>query len=374
MMTIRWHGRNNGTFGMMHNVTDVSRKQQPGIVIYRPQDATGASHRRLTDAGCRLRIVEADENLDRALDEAGPVHALLVASLRGTRLDRARLQSLPELRIVAKYTIGVDDVDVDAATESAILVTHCPTEANWGGVAEGTVAFMLSLLKKLQIRDARVRAGGWRSDALQGTYLGARADGYPGITLGIVGLGRIGRRLAELMAPWKIRLLATDPYVDDGVFERCGAERVSLDVLLSESDVVSIHCTLTSETEGLIDRAGLRLMKPGALLINTARGRIVDVDAVCDALDAGRLGGAAFDVLPEEPPANDARILATDERVILSPHMVAANRGGTLGAAVPWATDAVLDALGGKVPPHVYNESVIAAWEARFAGRSLLGI
>jgi phosphoglycerate dehydrogenase-like enzyme len=372
MMTIRSHGRNNGTFGMMHNVTDVSRKQ-PGIVIYRPQDATGVSHRRLIDAGCRLRIVEADEDLDRALDLAGPVHALLVASLKGTRLDRARLQSLPELRIVAKYTIGVDDIDVDAATERAILVTHCPTEANWGGVAEGTVAFMLSLLKKLQIRDARVRAGGWRSDTLQGTYVGAREDGYPGITLGIIGIGRVGRRLAELMAPWQIRLLATDPYVDDAVFERYGAERVSLDALLSESDVVSVHCTLTSETEGLIDHVRVGLMKPGALLINTARGRIVDVEAVCDALDAGRLGGAAFDVLPEEPPANDARILATDERVLLSPHMVAANQGGTLGAAVPWATDAVLDALRGKVPPHVYNESVIVDWQARFAGQSLLG-
>lgn len=373
---------------MIRRVSSVSGKQQPGVVIYRPPDATGDSQRRLVDAGCRLRVVEADEDLDRALGEVGPVHAMLVASLRGRRLDRARLEAMPELRIVSKYTIGVDDVDVDAATELAILVTHCPTEANWGGVAEGTIALMLALLKKIQIRNARVRAGGWRSDELQGIYLGAREDGYRGITLGIVGLGRIGRRLARLMAPWNVRLLAADPYLDASVFDDHGTEAVSLDVLLAESDVVSIHCALTSETERLVDRARIALMKPNAVLINTARGRIVDVDAVCDALDAGRLGGAAFDVLPEEPPPAAARILATDERVILSPHMIAANQGGipgaqggmvgaqggTLGAAVPWATDAVLAALAGRVPAHVYNDSVIPSWEARFAGRSLLKV
>lgn len=373
MMTIRWHRRNNGRFGMIRGVAGVSEKQQPGVVIFRPQDATGESHRQLMQAGCRLRVVGPDEDFDRVLRDAAPVHALLVASLRDSRLSRARLEALPELRIVSKYTIGVDDVDVEAATERGILVTHCPTEANWGGVAEGTVALMLGLLKKIEIRNAAVRAGGWRSDDLHGTYLGRREDGYAGITLGILGFGRIGRRLAELMTPWKLRLLATDPYVDDSVFQRYGVQAVSLTALLAESDVVSVHCALTRETEGLIDRARLRQMKPHALLINTARGPIVDVDAVCDALDTGDLGGAAFDVLPEEPPGHGARILKSDHRVILSPHMVAANQGGTLAAAVPWATEAVIAALGGEVPQHVYNESVIADWKARFAGRPLLG-
>ncbi len=114
-------------------------------------------------------------------------------------------------------------------------------------------------------------------------------------------------------------------------------------------------------------------MKPSAILINTARGSIVDVDAVCDALDAGRLGGAAFDVLPEEPPPPDARILAADERVLLSPHMVAANQGGTLSAAIPWATGAVLDALEGRVPQRVCNEAAIDAWRARFGGTPVAG-
>lgn len=346
--------------------------RQPAVVIYRPVDETGESHRRLIAAGCRVRVVAADDDLAAALREEAPVSALLAATLKRQPLDRELLADMPALRIVAKYTIGVDDVDVAAATDLGILVTHCPTEANWGGVAEGTIALILALMKRLEARSARVKRGGWRSDDLRGTYLGAREDGYPGITLGIIGLGRIGRRVAELMAPWKIKLLAADPYVDASGFARYGAEPVALDELLARSDVVSIHCALTEETEGLIDRDRIGLMQPHALLINTARGRIVDVDAVCDALDAGRLGGAALDVLPEEPPAADARILAMDERVMLSPHMVAANKGGTLTAAIPWATDAVLAALNGRVPPHVYNEAVIERWTARFADQPLL--
>ena len=350
----------------------VASVQQPAVVIYRPVDESEASHLRLLAAGCRLSLVPADENLAAALATAAPVHAVLAASLKGQRLERADLEARPELRIIAKYTIGVDDVDVEAATDLGILVTHSPTEANVGGVAEGTMALMLALTKKLVPRDRHVRAGGWRSDSLRGTYLGARDDGYPGLTLGIVGLGRIGRRVADLVAPWKLTLLAADPYVEAPVFARHAAERVGLEELLRRSDIVSIHCELTAETERLIDAAALAQMKPGAILINTARGRIVDVDAVCDALDAGRLGGAAFDVLPEEPPPAGSRILAADERVILSPHMTAANIGGTLQAAVPWATDAVLDALAGKLPSHIYNEAAIGKWRRRFAGTSVL--
>jgi phosphoglycerate dehydrogenase-like enzyme len=350
----------------------VSECVKPGVIVYRPIDISGASHQRLIDAGCRVAVADPDEEIDLALGRLSPVQALIGSSLRGERLERSRISALSDLRIIAKYTIGVDDIDLDAATELGILVTHCPTEANFGGVAEGTVALMLALLKKIGRRDAQVRAGGWRADWLQGTYLGARDDGYPGITLGIIGLGRIGRRVAELMGPWRIRLVAADPYVSAETFARYGVERMSLDPLLRQADVVSVHCQLTDETDRLISRRELALMKPDAILINTARGRIVDIEAVCDALAAGRIGGAAFDVLPEEPPAAGARILSTDDRVILSPHMVAANAGGTLTAAIPWATDAVLEALAGRVPANVYNEDVIEAWRARFADESLL--
>jgi len=333
---------------------------------------TGESHQHLEKAGCRVYVADPALPLADRLEVHGAVHALLGATSRPARVDADCLARFPDLRIIAKYSIGVDDVDVEAATARGILVTHCPTEANWGGVAEGAIAMMLALLKKLGRRDAYVRSGRWRADELRGTYVGARDDGYEGITVGIIGLGRIGGRVAKLLRPWRVRLLAADPYVPSRRFAACGAENVSLATLLARSDVVTIHCNLTGETTGLISADSISLMKPTAVLVNTARGSIVDVDALCDALDAGRLGGAALDVLPEEPPAPGARILRTDDRVILSPHMIGANAGGTLAAAIPWATEAVLAALAGQLPEHVYNQEAIAHWRERFGGRSLL--
>src|SRR5690606_35817147 len=127
------------------------------------------------------------------------------------------------------------------------------------------------------------------------------------------------------------------------------------------------------ETRGMIDAAALAEMKPGALLINTARGAIVDLDALCDSLERGALAGAALDVLAEEPPAPGARILGLGDKVILSPHMIAANQGGTLKSAIPWTTAAVLAALRSEVPENVYNPEAIERWRGRFAGRPLLG-
>jgi phosphoglycerate dehydrogenase-like enzyme len=218
-----------------------------------------------------------------------------------------------------------------------------------------------------------VKAGGWRDSPVYGTYVGRRDDGYRGITIGIVGLGRAGSRVAALLAPWRARVLAADPYVEAGKFARHGVERVDLDTLLREADVVTLHCNLTNETQGLIDRRRLALLKRTAVLINTARGRVVDLDALCDALESGALAGAALDVLPEEPPARNARLLKLGDRVLLSPHMIAANQGGTLGAAIPWATAAALAALRGEAPDNVYNGDALGKWRARFGGRSLLG-
>jgi phosphoglycerate dehydrogenase-like enzyme len=322
-------------------------------------------------AGCEVVVADADADRAALGTLARDADALLGATFRAG-IDRAFLEISPRLRIVAKYTIGVDDVDVDAATDLGILVTHCPTEANWGAVAEGTIGLLLALLKRIRERDRHVKAGGWRDAPVYGTYLGARADGYRGITIGIVGLGRAGSRVAELLAPWRARVLAADPYVEPGKFARYGVERMDLDTLLRESDVVTLHCNLTPETRGLLDRRRLGLMKRGAVLINTARGRVVDVDALCDALESGALAAAALDVLPEEPPQRSARILGLGDRVLLSPHMIAATQGGTLRAAIPWATAATLAALRGELPNNVYNAEAVAKWRTRFTGRSLL--
>jgi phosphoglycerate dehydrogenase-like enzyme len=344
---------------------------RPRVLIYRPIDETGASHAELAAAGCDVIIPPVGAERVEIAKLAHDVDALLGATFRGV-IDRELLTVSPSLRIVSKYTIGVDDVDLEAASSLGVLVTHCPTEANWGGVAEGAIAMMLAVLKRIRERDAQVKAGGWREPPFYGRYLGRRADGYGGITIGIVGLGRAGSRVAELLAPWRVRVLAADPYVEAAKFARLGVERVDLDTLLREADVVTLHCNLTAETRGLIDRRRLALLKRSAVLINTARGGVVDLDALCDALAADALAGAALDVLPEEPPPRDARILTFGDRVLLSPHMVAANQGGTLGAAIPWATAATLAALRGETPDNVYNADAVAGWLERFGGKSLL--
>ena len=344
---------------------------RPKVLIYRPVDDSGESHRRIESAGCEVVVADPDANRAALALLARDADVLLGATFRGC-MDREFLALSPRLRVVAKYTIGVDDVDIEVASELGILVTHCPTEANWGGVAEGTLALVLTLLKRVRERDRHVKAGGWRVPPLYGTYLGKRGDGYAGITVGIVGLGRAGTRVAELLQPWRVRVLGVDPYVDSARFARVGAHRTDLDTLLREADVVTLHCNLTAETRGLIDRRRLALLKPSALLVNTSRGAVVDLDALCDALDANALAAAALDVLPEEPPERHARILQYGDRVLLTPHMIAANQGGTLGAAIPWAASAALAALRGELPDCIYNTEAVALWQQRFGGRSLL--
>ena len=309
---------------------------------------------------------------DALLELARGADALMGATIKCAPMDGDILDQLPELRIVSKYTIGVEDVDLDAATARGILVTHCPTEANWGGVAEGTVGFMLTLLKRVRERDRHVKAGGWRDSSLMGTYLGQREDGYPGLTIGIVGLGRCGSRVAELLSTWRLRMLACDPYVEEENFQHLGIVRTDLPTLLRESDVVTLHVTLTEETRGFIGARELASMKPSAILINTSRGAVVDLDALCDALETDAIAAAALDVLPEEPPGVKARILTLGDKVLLCPHMISANHPGTLQPAIPWATDATLAALRGRVPEHVCNADAVPRWLARFGDRPLI--
>ena len=162
---------------------------RPRILIYRPVDESGASHDALAAAGCDVVVAKPGAERTEIERLVHGADALLGATFLGV-IDRELLSISPSLRIVSKYTIGVDDVDVEAATALGVLVTHCPTEANWGGVAEGAIAMMLTMLKRIRERDAKVKAGGWREPPFYGTYLGRRADGYGGITIGIVGLGR----------------------------------------------------------------------------------------------------------------------------------------------------------------------------------------
>src|SRR5262249_47015860 len=230
------------------------------VFIFAPADPTGESDRILETAGCELKQGKANWDTPQGDSELEMAHmsegadALVGTSIRSTPITQKIMQSSKNLRIVAKYTIGTDDVDVDAATELGILVAHSPTESNWGGVAEGAIAAMLAMLKKLRERDRSLKeSGGWRDANLQGTHLGARAGRYAGVPTGVVGLGRIGSRIATLLRPWNMRILAADPYVPEAKFAEHGVTRVDLPTLLRESDVVSLHVVLTRETRHLVD-------------------------------------------------------------------------------------------------------------------------
>lgn len=351
------------------------------VYVFSPVDLALESYAHLREHGCE--VVHASRpwatpvapSPDELKQGASGAHALAGTMIYNTTIDADVMAAAPDLRIVAKYSIGCEDVDVEAATAEGILVTYGPTESNWGGVAEGTLTNMLALLKKVRERDAHLKSGGaWRHPSLTGTYVGRRADGWPGLTIGIVGLGRVGSRLAELLRPWRVRVLATDPYVSPETFARAGALSVDLPTLLEDSDVVTLHTYLNRETRHLIGARELARMKPTAILLNGSRGGVIDEPALIEALSTGRIAGAALDVFEREPLPLESPLRQMGDRVLLSPHVIAANHGSGLGPGIEMATDAILIALRGQVPPAevIFNPQAVPMWQRRFGGRDLL--
>lgn len=350
------------------------------VFIFAPSDPTGETHRKLEQNGCEVVLGNASWHTPQGDTESEIVamakgaDAMCGTSIRSTPITRAIMESADKLRIVAKYTIGCDDVDVEAATEMGILVTHSPTESNWGGVAEGTLTNMMTMLKKVRERDDHLKSGGaWRDERLIGTYVGSRdSDGWQGITIGIVGLGRVGGRLATLLRPWRARVLACDPYIPDARFEEHGVQKTDLQTLLRESDVVTLHTFLNKETTRMMGEAQLAMMKPTAILVNASRGAVIDEQALIQALQEDRIAGASLDVFESEPLPLDSPLRKMGHKVLLSPHMVSQNVGSGLKPGVIWSTESVLLALRGEVPDNVFNKTVIPAWQERFGGRSLI--
>ncbi|MDA8125963.1 MAG: NAD(P)-dependent oxidoreductase [Deltaproteobacteria bacterium] len=352
---------------------------KPRIFIFAPVHRMGASANAYDPLEEAAEVIYGDASWqtpqgnseEEMCSIAKNADALTGGSIKSSPITGKIMDSAPNLRIVAKCSIGVDDVDVEAATRRGILVTHGPTESNWSGVAEGAMAMMLTLLKKIRERDEFVKAGKWRDPSLQGCSLSRHQDGYAGITVGIIGLGRIGRRFADLLAPWRVRILAYDPYVEESFFILHNVERVDLATLLQESDVVSLHVVHTKETEQMLGAKEFALMKKGAVLVNTARGMCVNEKALVAALQSDHLAAAALDSFMEEPLPADSPLLKLGHKVLLSPHMASSNLDGGLRQGIIWANRAVLAAFKGEVPEGVYNKEVIPRWKERFGGRKL---
>lgn len=350
---------------------------KPKIFVFAPdtKKRAGDTYPKLEKAGCEVIVGEETwrtPGVDaRAvmLELAKGSDAYMGTSSRANPVTRELMEASPDLRIVAKYSIGVDDVDVEAATDLGILVVHGPTEANWGGVAEGTIAMILALLKKTRERDEYIKQGHWKSMDHQGIYLGARQDGHKPVTIGIVGLGRIGRRVCDLLAPWRVRLIGYDPYVKKADFNIHNVQEVDFDTLLAESDVVSVHVIHTEETHHMINAEALAKMKPSAVLINTARGAVQDEAAIAEALQHDVISAAALDVFEDEPMAADSPLRTLGHKVLLSPHSVQHNVEPGIRPGLGWARDGVVKALSGEVPDHVYNPEVLPRWRERFEGK-----
>ncbi|HVJ53018.1 MAG TPA: hydroxyacid dehydrogenase [Aliidongia sp.] len=291
---------------------------------------------KLADGGAEIETLTGKVTEATLLDAAARgVDAIL---MRGNPpIARAVIAAMPQLRVIAKHGAGVDSVDLAAATEAGVLVMIA-ADSNAAAVAEHTIALIMALGRDLLPLDARTKAGHW--DRI--SYVGREIAGR---TLGLVGFGRIGRRVGFVARVLGMRVVAL-PRRPGSVDPDLAEEMPDLGTLLRSADIVSLHLPLTEETRGLIDARALSLMKPDALLVNTARGGLVDEAALASALQAGRIAGAALDNLAEEPPAPDCPLL-TAPNLLLTPHIA----GMTKAAMVRMGTiaaDNIIDVLTGR--------------------------
>ena len=276
--------------------------------------------------------------------------ALVVRSQ--TRVDAELLTAgAPRLSVIGVASVGTDRIDLAEATRAGVMVVNAPT-GNTIAAAEHTMAMMLALLRRVPSADASVRAGDWDRARFTGAELRHK-------TLGIIGLGKIGKAVARRASAFEMRVIAHDPYLTDEQATEHGARLVGLPELLLRADVISVHTPLTTQTRGLIGQAQIEAMKPGAVVLNVARGGIVDEVALAAALRDGRLAGAAVDVFSTEPMAADNPLRGAPNTV-LTPHLGASTAEAQDRVAVEMA-EQLLEALAGVTPTYAVNAPSVAA-------------
>ncbi len=259
------------------------------------------------EAGAEVYQLKAEER-PRLPEILADYDALIVRS--STQATADLLRAGKKLKVVGRAGIGVDNVDVAAATELGILVVNAPT-ANLMSATEHTFALLLSLARRVPEADASTKAGGW-DRKLTGVEL-------QGKTLGIIGYGRIGQRVADRARGFEMKVVAYDPFLDAAAARKLDIELLSLEDLLARADVITFHTPLTKESRNLLNRERIATMKKGALVVNCGRGGVIDEEALLEALESGHLGGAALDVFAEEPP-KDLR-LVRHKKVVATPHL-----------------------------------------------------
>ena len=262
-----------------------------------------------SEHGYSFRFLTEAQTGESLATEAAEADALLVSY---ERVGEQVLSRLPNCLVVGRYGIGVDNIDLDSATKHGICVVHQPAYCV-NEVATQALALLLASVRRVVEIDRMVHDGYWGSCDLPVHRMNGR-------TLGLIGFGRIARNLAQKLKGFDLRIMAHDPYVAESEFRCSGVQAVTLEILLRESDYISIHCPLTPETRHLLGKPQFARMKKGAILINVSRGGLISEQALTEALTAGQLAAAGLDVLEQEPPDRGNPLL-TLPNVIVTHHM-----------------------------------------------------
>lgn len=262
------------------------------------------------------------------------------------------IRQLEKCRIIARFGIGVDNVDVAAATGQGIVVTNVPDYCI-DEVSDHALALMLALVRKVCQANALVQSGTWDLQPL------TPIPRLQGRTLGLIGFGKIPRALAPKAQALGLHVLAFDPYVSAETMAERGVEKVDLEELLRRSDIISVHAPLTPQTHHMLDEKAFQLVKSGVIIINTARGPLIDEDALVQALDEGRVAAAALDVLESEPPPREHPLLGR-ENVILTPHMAFYSEESLVELQTKAAQE-VARVLSGERPRYPVNPEVLSS-------------
>jgi len=284
---------------------------------------------------------------DEIIAIAKDAHGILNAR---SKITEKVINALTSCKIMVRYGVGVDTIDIPAATSKGIMISnvldYCVDE-----VSDHALALILALTRKVVFSARRVQTGEWTIGNLKPLRR------LSGLALGVVGFGRIGRELARKANAVGFRILVHDPYIDEPTVAGSGFKSVSLDALIQSADVISLHSPLTSETKGMIAKQQLDMMKPNAYIVNVSRGPLIDEGALIEALNEGRIAGAGLDVMMDEPPKPDNPLLKM-EQVIVTSH-TAFYSEEAIQELQKKAAEKVATALSGKIPDPLVNPEVL---------------
>ena len=296
----------------------------------------------MAELGWELRVAESRETED-VLKVARDADGIITCY---SDLNPDVIAQLEKCKVLARTGTGYNNINVEAATKAGMFVTnvraYCDDE-----VSDHSMALLLSVARKIPFLNSRVHSGTWEE-----------ADAKPlhrirGKVLGLAGFGNIPRQVAVKAQAFGIDVIAYDPFVDDETYNSLGVRGVSLDEMFAEADYFSVHAPLNDETHHMFNAEAFAKMKPGAIIVNTARGPLIDVEALADALDSGQVAGAGLDVLPDEPPSPDLQLLGRDN-VVLTPHIGFYSEDSVVDLQTLTAKQVVM-AIQGDVPEFAVN-------------------